>query len=65
VGTVFLRYHGGNDGAHMEKLYGLLNRLCSNAGVAADMVAVATVVGRLYALQLEEIDLAWQADSSP
>jgi hypothetical protein len=55
-GTRFLRYHAGNDGAHMGKLYGLLERLCHSAAVGDNMVLTATVVGRLYAMQIEEID---------
>ncbi len=62
--TRFMRYHGANDGSHMEKLYGLLDRVCTNEEAAADIVGVATVVGRLYALQLEEIDIGWHADSA-
>lgn len=54
--TRFLRYHAGNDSAHMDKLYGLLDRLCRSETVADDMVRTARVVGRLYALQVEEID---------
>jgi len=52
--TRFLRYHGANDGGHMDKLYGLLDRVCSSAAIGVDIVRTATVVGRLYALQLEE-----------
>ena len=54
----FLRYHGANDDAHLNKLYGLLDRLCTTEAVAQDIVRTAVVVGRLYALQLEEIDVA-------
>lgn len=54
--TRFLRYHAGNDSAHMDKLYGLLDRLCRSPAAADDMVLTAKVVGRLYALQIEEID---------
>jgi hypothetical protein len=54
--TRFLRYHSANDGTHMAKLYGLLERLCRTQEIADDMVRVAEVVGRLYALQIEEID---------
>jgi 3-oxoacyl-[acyl-carrier-protein] synthase-3 len=54
--TRFLRYHASNDGAHMGKLYGLLERLCRTQEVADDMVRTAGVVGRLYAMQIEEID---------
>lgn len=60
--TRFMRYHGANDGSHMNKLYALLQRVCSSEQVAVDIVCVATVVGRLYALQLEEIDNDWQSE---
>ncbi|HSC13715.1 MAG TPA: iron-containing redox enzyme family protein [Gammaproteobacteria bacterium] len=56
--TRFLRYHGANDDAHLNKLYGLLDRLCTTDSIAQDIVRTAVVVGRLYALQLEEIDAA-------
>jgi hypothetical protein len=62
--TRFLRYHAANDGSHMDKMYRLLDRVCTSEAVAADMVGVATVVGRLYALQLEEIDVGWHKDSA-
>jgi len=55
--TRFLRYHGGNDSSHMDKLYGLLDRVCTSERAAADIVMTAAVVGRLYAMQLEEIDV--------
>jgi hypothetical protein len=54
--TRFLRYHGGNDDSHMDKLYGLLDRVCTTEAAAQDILLTATVVGRLYALQLEEAD---------
>jgi hypothetical protein len=57
--TRFLRYHGASDGSHMNKLYSLLQRICTSPEIAADIVLVATVVGRLYAMQLEEIDHDW------
>ena len=56
--TRFLRYHADNDGSHMDKLYGLLDRLCANASAADAIVNTGRVVGRLYAMQLEEIDNA-------
>jgi 3-oxoacyl-[acyl-carrier-protein] synthase-3 len=56
--TRFLRYHGANDDAHLNKLYGLLDRLCTTENAARDIVRTAVVVGRLYAMQLEEIDAA-------
>lgn len=54
--TRFLRYHGGNDDSHMDKLYGLIDRICSTRQAADDVVTTAIVVARLYAMQLEEID---------
>ena len=56
--TTFLRYQGSSDGAHMDKLYALLDRVCVKREMADDILLVADVVGRLYALQLEEIDAA-------
>ena len=55
--TRFLRYHGSNDESHMDKLYGLLDRVCTSEAAADDILRTAAVVGRLYALQLEEIDV--------
>jgi 3-oxoacyl-[acyl-carrier-protein] synthase-3 len=54
--TRFLRYHGGNDDSHMDKLYGLIDRICISERLASDVVTTARVVARLYAWQLEEID---------
>lgn len=54
--TRFLRYHGDNDDAHMDKLYGLLDRICTSGRAADEVVGTAVVVGRLYVMQLEEID---------
>ncbi len=54
--TKFMRYHGDNDGTHMDKLYGLVDRVCIDGRVADNIIRTAHVVGRLYALQLEEID---------
>ncbi len=59
--TRFLRYHGHNDGAHLDKLYGLLDRVCTDDAIASDILAVAEVVARLYTLQLEEVDRAESA----
>jgi len=55
--TRFLRYHGSNDDSHMDKLYGLIDRVCTSDEVADDILRTAAVVSRLYALQLEEIDV--------
>jgi len=54
--TRFLRYHGGNDDAHMDKLYGLIDRICTTPRMADEVTLTAAVVARLYAWQLEEID---------
>jgi hypothetical protein len=54
--THFLRYHGDNDDSHMEKLYGLIDRVIISQAVADRVVRTAKVVGRLYAMQLEEIE---------
>jgi 3-oxoacyl-[acyl-carrier-protein] synthase-3 len=54
--TRFLRYHGGNDDAHMDKLYGLIDRICTSETASRDVLTTAKVVARLYAWQLEEID---------
>ncbi len=54
--TKFMRYHGDNDDSHMDKLYGLIDRVCNDVQAADDIVRTADVVGRLYTMQLEEID---------
>ena len=40
----------------MDKLYGLIDRVCVDTQAADRVVRTAKVVGRLYAMQLEEID---------
>jgi hypothetical protein len=52
----FMRYHGENDEAHMQKLYRLLDRVCSSPESSDAICKTAKAVGRLYQLQLEEID---------
>lgn len=54
--TRFMRYHAANDESHMDKLYGLLDRVCTGEKRSDEIVRTARVVGRLYAMQLEEID---------
>lgn len=54
--TQFMKYHGENDDAHMQKLYDMLDRVCSNSEVGESIQKTASVVARLYRLQLEEID---------
>jgi hypothetical protein len=40
----------------MDKLYALVDRLCTSETVAAAVVSTAQIVGHLYAWQLQEID---------
>ncbi|MEL7185115.1 MAG: iron-containing redox enzyme family protein [Pseudomonadota bacterium] len=54
--TTFLRYHGENDEEHMDKLYGLIDRICVDEAAADSIIRTAEVTGRLYAMQLEEIE---------
>ena len=54
--TRFMRYHGENDDAHMDKLYQLIDRVCQNESQLKAILRTATVVSRLYIMQLEEID---------
>ncbi|MCP1675711.1 3-oxoacyl-[acyl-carrier-protein] synthase-3 [Natronocella acetinitrilica] len=54
--TRFMRYHGANDDGHMEKLYALLDTLCRSQADVDAILRTARVTGRLYALQLEEVD---------
>jgi 3-oxoacyl-[acyl-carrier-protein] synthase-3 len=54
--TRFLCYHGNNDDSHMDKLYGLIDRVCTDQDAADRIVRTAKVVARLYAMQLEEIE---------
>lgn len=54
--TQFMQYHGENDDDHMQKLYTMLDTVCTNEAAQRTIIKTATVVGRLYCLQLEEID---------
>ncbi|MEZ7279659.1 iron-containing redox enzyme family protein [Pseudoalteromonas sp. 68 DY56-GL68] len=54
--TRFLEYHGKNDVEHLKELYQLIDRVASSNEKVATIVKTAKVVGRLYCLQLEEID---------
>ena len=54
--TRFMRYHGDNDDAHLEKLYRLIDRVSHSEQQVEAILRTAKVVGRLYTLQLEEID---------
>jgi hypothetical protein len=51
----FLSYHGENDEDHMQVFAAMLSEVAGDPQVAARIVRVAEVVGRLYALQIEEI----------
>lgn len=52
----FLSYHGENDDAHFDKLRMILSMPFINDEVAASIVKMAKVTGRLYCLQLEELN---------
>lgn len=54
--TRFMGYHGENDESHLEKLYTMLDRVCRDDNDVEAIVRTATVVARLYVLQLQEID---------
>lgn len=54
--TAFLSYHGHHDDEHMDKLYAMLDRMATTDERAEAIVKTSRVVGRLYALQLEELD---------
>jgi len=52
----FLRYHGENDGDHLDMFDRALALAVTDARIADDVVRHARVTARLYRLQLEEID---------
>lgn len=52
----FLEYHGGADEEHTAKMFEILRSPVVTADVARSIVQTATVVARLYALQLEDVD---------
>ncbi|WP_133407230.1 iron-containing redox enzyme family protein [Parashewanella tropica] len=54
--TTFLEYHGKNDASHMQELYELIDRVATTDDNVAAIIRTAKVVGRLYCLQLEEVD---------
>jgi 3-oxoacyl-[acyl-carrier-protein] synthase III len=51
----FLAYHGVNDEDHYEKLRAVLSNPLIDQPLAERLARTAKVVGRLYALQLEEL----------
>lgn len=52
----FLAYHGENDDSHYETLRTMLRLPFITQAVAERLVKTAKTVGRLYVLQLEELD---------
>ena len=54
--TQFMRYHGENDANHLDKLYFLMDRLCKSSEQRDEIARTASVVAKLYAMQLSEID---------
>ncbi|HUP18204.1 MAG TPA: 3-oxoacyl-[acyl-carrier-protein] synthase III C-terminal domain-containing protein [Acidimicrobiia bacterium] len=56
--VTFLRYHGGADEEHTNMMFEMLRSPVVTPDIARAIVKTAKVVGRLYALQLEELDNA-------
>lgn len=54
--TRFLKYHGQNDEHHMQELYELIDSVSKSEKHIEAIVKTARVVGRLYCLQLTEVD---------
>ena len=54
---IFLRCHGENDENHMQRFCQMLNGGGENDERSKRIVKTARVVGRLYAMQLEELDV--------
>ncbi len=54
--VIFLSYHANNDDNHFEKLRQALRLPLITQELAHNIVKMARVVGRLYCLQLEELD---------
>ncbi len=54
--TSFMHYHAENDDDHIAKLYQMINLVCHSENDVKKIAKTARVVGRLYAMQLEEID---------
>lgn len=52
----FLLYHAGNDGDHLDEFERWIRAVAVDETISARIVKTARTVGRLYALQLEEID---------
>ena len=54
--TKFMLYHAENDSTHIEKMYSLIDRVCQSESDVNDILRTARVVGKLYVMQLQEID---------
>lgn len=54
--TRFMRYHGDNDDEHMDQLYSMIDRACRTEEDVHNIIRTAKVTGRLYCMQLEEVD---------
>lgn len=52
----FMRYHGENDEVHMQKLHEIIEQACRTEGDCVAIERTARVVGKLYIMQLEEVD---------
>jgi 3-oxoacyl-[acyl-carrier-protein] synthase-3 len=52
----FLTYHSANDDAHLGKLVTIVRSGILNPALAREVVRTAEITGRLYCLQLEELD---------
>jgi hypothetical protein len=52
----FLRYHGANDGDHLDMFDRALALAVTSHELAEDVVRHARITARLYRLQLEELD---------
>jgi 3-oxoacyl-[acyl-carrier-protein] synthase-3 len=52
----FMRYHGENDETHMEKLHQIIGQACRSEADCIAIERTARVVGKLYVMQLEEVD---------
>lgn len=54
--STFMSYHAQNDEAHLNELYELIDRVATDEASVTDICRTAEVVGRLYCMQLEEVD---------
>lgn len=52
----FLLYHGENDSDHLDEFQTWLEAVVDNEAICERIIKTARIVGRLYTLQLEEIE---------